>query len=222
MTTLFAAATRCLTVMAFLVALFWASPALTNPITWNLSDVTLADGGSASGWFVYNPPGWGLPSVSVTVAAADATLSAALPPGYANPFTFHEQAVNNVYTEQDFAIPPNTPGWTGDFGVVQLLVDVGFVPPDPWYDGRRQYSLFLFLPTAAWLNDPGPIPVTGRYEVSDMRVSGYPPFELWDQYNASVAVVSGELTRVVPLPPSVLLLGSGLLGLAGWRRFRKS
>jgi hypothetical protein len=26
----------------------------------------------------------------------------------------------------------------------------------------------------------------------------------------------------VPLPPSVLLLGSGLLGLAGWRRFRKS
>ena len=26
---------------------------------------------------------------------------------------------------------------------------------------------------------------------------------------------------VVPLPPTVLLLGSGLLGLAGWRRFRK-
>jgi len=30
--------------------------------------------------------------------------------------------------------------------------------------------------------------------------------------------VGGE----VPIPPSVLLLGSGLLGLAGWRRFRKS
>jgi hypothetical protein len=27
--------------------------------------------------------------------------------------------------------------------------------------------------------------------------------------------------HVVPLPPSVFLLGSGLLGLAGWRRFRK-
>ena len=26
----------------------------------------------------------------------------------------------------------------------------------------------------------------------------------------------------VPVPPSMLLLGSGLLGLAGWRRFRKS
>jgi hypothetical protein len=27
--------------------------------------------------------------------------------------------------------------------------------------------------------------------------------------------------QAVPLPPTVLLLGSGLLGLAGWRRFRK-
>ncbi len=33
---------------------------------------------------------------------------------------------------------------------------------------------------------------------------------IWGNYNT------------VPLPPTVLLLGSGLLGLAGWRRFRKS
>jgi hypothetical protein len=31
-----------------------------------------------------------------------------------------------------------------------------------------------------------------------------------------------EQTEVVPLPPSVFLLGSGLLGLLGWRRFRKA
>jgi hypothetical protein len=30
-----------------------------------------------------------------------------------------------------------------------------------------------------------------------------------------------EGTASVPLPPTVLLLGSGLLGLAGWRRFKK-
>jgi hypothetical protein len=33
--------------------------------------------------------------------------------------------------------------------------------------------------------------------------------------------LTGTVTAV-PLPPTVLLLGSGLLGLVGWRRFRKS
>jgi hypothetical protein len=29
------------------------------------------------------------------------------------------------------------------------------------------------------------------------------------------------VSPIVPIPGSVLLLGSGLLGLAGWKRFRK-
>jgi hypothetical protein len=38
-----------------------------------------------------------------------------------------------------------------------------------------------------------------------------------------IAGLSGSTEAVnVPLPPSVLLMGSGLLGLVGWRRFRKS
>jgi hypothetical protein len=38
-----------------------------------------------------------------------------------------------------------------------------------------------------------------------------------------LAVHAGNIgSSAVPLPPTVLLLGSGLLGLAGWRRFRKS
>jgi hypothetical protein len=28
-------------------------------------------------------------------------------------------------------------------------------------------------------------------------------------------------SAVIPVPPTLLLLGSGLLGLGGWRRFRK-
>jgi len=29
-------------------------------------------------------------------------------------------------------------------------------------------------------------------------------------------------TSPVPVPPTLLLLGSGLMGLVGWRRFRKN
>ena len=41
-------------------------------------------------------------------------------------------------------------------------------------------------------------------------------------YGPAIDSVSVELAVPVPLPPTVLLLGSGLLGLAGWRRLRKS
>jgi hypothetical protein len=38
----------------------------------------------------------------------------------------------------------------------------------------------------------------------------------------TITACEGLAINTVPLPPTVLLLGSGLLGLAGWRRFRKS
>jgi hypothetical protein len=40
-----------------------------------------------------------------------------------------------------------------------------------------------------------------------------------DSFDMGVRIDGGAL---VPLPPTVLLLGSGLLGLVGWRRFRKA
>lgn len=40
----------------------------------------------------------------------------------------------------------------------------------------------------------------------------------WDNFQVQYTGVE----NLVPIPPTALLLGSGLLGLAGWRRFRKS
>jgi hypothetical protein len=60
---------------------------------------------------------------------------------------------------------------------------------------------------------------------------GTPPYtELYfPNYTDSYTVVTNAgyfggnfMMSAVPVPPSVFLLGSGLLGLVGWRRFRKS
>jgi hypothetical protein len=40
----------------------------------------------------------------------------------------------------------------------------------------------------------------------------------WDNFQVQYTGVE----NLVPIPPTALLLGSGLLGLVGWRRFRKS
>jgi hypothetical protein len=41
-------------------------------------------------------------------------------------------------------------------------------------------------------------------------------------YGSALPNMDNWTFTTVPLPPTVLLLGSGLLGLAGWRRFKKS
>ena len=46
-------------------------------------------------------------------------------------------------------------------------------------------------------------------------------YEFWVPISVGQAGGTWTTTSPVPLPPTVLLLGSGLLGLAGWRRFRK-
>ena len=51
------------------------------------------------------------------------------------------------------------------------------------------------------------------FDFTDWPVEGLWAFTLTPPFQAPSAV---------PIPPTVLLLGSGLLGLTGWRRFRKS
>jgi len=49
-------------------------------------------------------------------------------------------------------------------------------------------------------------------------------FHLYYQHltNNGGSFENGSPQQVVPVPGTLLLLGSGLLGLVGWRRFRKS
>jgi len=53
---------------------------------------------------------------------------------------------------------------------------------------------------------------------TDQQGPGYISYQFFAQSNATIEL--GDF-NAVPLPPTVLLLGSGLLGLAGWRRFKK-
>jgi hypothetical protein len=78
--------------------------------------------------------------------------------------------------------------------------------------------------------DPGPgsnpagVLETGFYQdITTLLIGSYFTDNLPTGYTYSVQVLVASDTAVVPIPPSVLLMGSGLmgLGLIGWRR-RKS
>jgi len=66
---------------------------------------------------------------------------------------------------------------------------------------------------------PSDIPYSGNFNLS-FTIAGSSTPNLWGSF-ISNPILSGDLTNTpVPLPPSTLLLGSGLLGLVGfgWRR----
>jgi hypothetical protein len=89
-------------------------------------------------------------------------------------------------------------GWLGIGynGILGLGGDVTF-----WYDSG-----------AGWIEIDSYAP----------NFSQAPSFSIcgFDTYGSSMSFQVDQV-QVVPLPPSVLLLGSGFLGIVGWRRFRK-
>jgi hypothetical protein len=92
-------------------------------------------------------------------------------------------------------------------------------------DSFKGYSLaYLFYASDA--HDPlEPIGPSTNGILYAHAVSGASPFVyLTDPFNPNTQYnLDGfSSNSTVPLPPTVYLLGSGLLGLAGWRRFRKS
>jgi hypothetical protein len=80
------------------------------------------------------------------------------------------------------------------------------------FGGPDVFTIYLYWSGPPGLPPDGAPPVTleGSYEVVS------PSGVLVDEN-----IISGTLDPV-PLPPSAFLLGSGLLGLAGWRKLKKA
>ena len=107
-----------------LVFLFLPRAASANDVTWNLSDVTFTDGGTATGSFVYNADTNTVSSIDIITtfgAAFGGADYTAVDPGYA-PFSSGMS---------DFVVVPNAPltDFTGtpalDLIFTSLLTDAG-------------------------------------------------------------------------------------------------
>jgi hypothetical protein len=190
-----------LTLLAVLLLSVLATPAAATLLTWNLSGVTLEDGGTVTGSFVYDTANYSpLDSWNIAAASAGGTYAFTFDPsnsGSAHLATVDGQVVN-----------VNTPQ-----------------PPAGTVNGEvaKTYGLEIYFNYSASLATPGVIPLA--VQKGFFQVNSYEWIEIihdWSQTSVDYKglIVAGELTTV-PLPPSALLLGSGLMALAGWRRLRQ-
>jgi len=74
--------------------------------------------------------------------------------------------------------------------------------------------------TDAWVNITM---LTGSVNISELKQMAYyyDSYDNWYNGTGQYAWLLLQPVEAVPLPSTVLLLGSGLLGLMGWRRFRR-
>lgn len=125
-----------------------------------------------------------------------------------------------------YGIPPETDiiNVTGQFdlanGATAAHVDVGTAwinPSDP------THPVYNSLFSADLTTDPGHPLLTASFYLSNVIVDPTHAlaFSVDQGSSDAQAYLQGTITSV-PVPAPLVLLGSGLLGLAGWRRLRKS
>jgi hypothetical protein len=121
-----------LAVPALLVLLCVPSVASADGITWSLSGVTFADGGTASGSFVYDAVTNTVSSINIVTTAGTPPFGGntytALDPGFDPPFPYDIPVVPNASGDLtgtivlDLELP--MPGLTNLGGTVSLMTDV--------------------------------------------------------------------------------------------------
>jgi len=116
-------------VCTLLILAAMASGARADSVTWTFTDVTMADGGTASGSFIYDAADNSVTSIIITTTAGTESSGAtyrALDPGY-GPYPF----------DMAFVIDPSLPDYTGTpalefetIGNVPLTNAGGVIPID--------------------------------------------------------------------------------------------
>jgi hypothetical protein len=117
--------------------------------------------------------------------------------------------LDGIYVELNTVGSDGSPG--GGFGIGKtepfLFYNQVTYPPTPPIDLQG----FSIMSISATLTD--------FHSIETYKELGRDIWGSWTDFDYSVSL-NIEFTQV-PLPPTILLLGSGLLGLAGWRRLRK-
>jgi len=131
-----------------------------------------------------------------------------------NEFTYVLPGFSLQYEDRDndgkFSLDELVPG--SFMGMQTVNWDDGTLMP-AWVAGVPDEG--LYLDGGGWHSSPNAWCFM-RY----VWFLGAPQFEIWSDVN----IASYDYSRVggeAPLPPSAYLLGVGLLGLMGWRRFEK-
>jgi hypothetical protein len=109
---------------------------------------------------------------------------------------------------QDPSNPTINANWVGYYGPW----DTASSPDSPTYGVNRYQGRDLSPDNLIWLRIGSAASTSGGYPLDSVATFNLTLNEI---------SLSGDITPV-PLPPSLLLFASGFLGLAGWRRLRKT
>jgi hypothetical protein len=181
------------------------TPAAADLLTWNFMGVTTESGGTVTGSMIYNTVSqvfddW-------TVAVYDPSLASIFNPAYPGcPDTFiftpgGDQYLSTAGGQLFFALPSER-------------------PPQPPPTGTYAFTLWLLFQEQPQWAIPGQLHIVAEPGPSTYSIGVYTSLGYW--WGISDPIALGTLnSSSVPLPASLLLLGSGLLRLVGWRRFRK-